>query len=557
MKQQGKSKLRVHKRAWRDRNTGERRQASRWSVKWYDEMNSQWATWRGYEREDASVAMGEALVAISAARAEGRTLDPALERWIDKQSQKTMVKLAELRLVDASRVAGAQLLADHVKAYERWRMNNGFHRRDTGQVINRINRVCAVAGFKVWSDIQLQAFENALFTIRDESGDADGNGRITPRTVNRYAMAMKALLNWMADRGHAKNNPLKKWKPIKEADREHRRGFTREERDWLLAVTMDQPAIIGRTRKGRAHFEKEGVELPGGIRWNITGRERALLYRFAIEAAQRRGALQRLTVGDFHGLAGAEPYVHFAAAAGTKSRDENDIPVREDTAPLLAEHLAGREPSAPAFQIPDRTADMIQADMAAARQAWIADAATAEERTAREKSDFLAPIDSEGRALDFHSLRVTSATWMANMNVPIHIAKKVTGHRSTDVHRRHYQRTEAGQVREAISALPPATDPRALRAALRASGGSHDARMGSNGSEKWARCDSNAQPPVPKCGACVAPDPHETPENIVFPGKLTPEQTAALRAMQRAFQGSHDAVAALLARLVEQDDATP
>ena len=74
--------------------------------------------------------------------------------------------------------------------------------------------------------------------------------------------------------------------------------------------------------------------------------------------------------------------------------------------------LAGKHPDAPAFTLPARwdTAAMLRVDLEAARAAWIAEGATAEERHKRGRSDYLAAEDAEGRRVDFHALRTTGST---------------------------------------------------------------------------------------------------------------------------------------------------
>ena len=67
-----------------------------------------------------------------------------------------------------------------------------------------------------------------------------------------------------------------------------------------------------------------------------------------------------------------------------------------------------------------------------------------------------AESDSEGRRIDFHSLRTTGSTWLDPTRVATSVATKITGHSSESILRRHYHRSSADQVRQAVEALPVA-----------------------------------------------------------------------------------------------------
>ena len=185
----------------------------------------------------------------------------------------------------------------------------------------------------------------------------------------------------------------------------------------------------------------------------MTGEARALLYRVAIETGQRRSALERLTVADFDAEAGT---LAFKAKAKTKSRRHAVLPVRDVTAEALRQHVADKLPAASLFDMPkaDETADLLRADLEAARAGWIAEGADAEERARRADSAFLAETDAEGRRVDFHALRTTCGSWLDHAGVADSVAMKITGHTQVSTLRHHYQRAEMEQVRQALETLP-------------------------------------------------------------------------------------------------------
>ena len=66
--------------------------------------------------------------------------------------------------------------------------------------------------------------------------------------------------------------------------------------------------------------------------------------------------------------------------------------------------------------------------MADARAAWIAAGSTPEEKAERARSDFLSATDHQGRVSDFHALRSTTATWLAEAGVSPYAMQQIMRH---------------------------------------------------------------------------------------------------------------------------------
>jgi integrase len=76
-------------------------------------------------------------------------------------------------------------------------------------------------------------------------------------------------------------------------------------------------------------------------------------------------------------------------------------------------------------------AEMMRADLADAHAKWSAAASGDENRVEREKSTFLAYRDDAGRVADFHSLRHTFISNLAQAGVHPKLAQSVARH--TDI----------------------------------------------------------------------------------------------------------------------------
>ncbi len=88
------------------------------------------------------------------------------------------------------------------------------------------------------------------------------------------------------------------------------------------------------------------------------------------------------------------------------------------------------------------------------RAAWIAAAATADERAARERSDFLAAVDTAGRVADFHALRHTFVTNLARSGVHPSVAQALARHSDIRLTLGTYTHSRWESMAEAVRRLP-------------------------------------------------------------------------------------------------------
>jgi hypothetical protein len=156
-----------------------------------------------------------------------------------------------------------------------------------------------------------------------------------------------------------------------------------------------------------------------------------MLYRVAVETGLRANELRSLTRASFD--LSADPQTVTVAAAYSKHRREDVVPLRLDTAAALAEHLAAKLPGAPAFTMPNRTAEVIRADLEAAGIDY---------------------RDDAGRVADFHSLRHTTGSWLAAAGVHPKVAQTIMRHSTIDLTMSRYTHVFRGQEADAVAALP-------------------------------------------------------------------------------------------------------
>lgn len=166
--------------------------------------------------------------------------------------------------------------------------------------------------------------------------------------------------------------------------------------------------------------------------------------------------LNSLRVCDFD-LAGDRPYVRLLAANVKNRKAPPPCPLSKELAAQLRAQFDGKLPEASAFNGPDNThaARMLRKDVVVARAEWIAAGVTPKERDERGRSDFLAPVDHQGRFIDFHAIRGTVATWLAEAGVSPYAMQKLMRHADIRTTMAHYAKVRPDVTREALEQLPP------------------------------------------------------------------------------------------------------
>ncbi len=219
----------------------------------------------------------------------------------------------------------------------------------------------------------------------------------------------------MVDDRRANESPLTHLKGLNtRTDRRHdRRALEPDELRRLLETTRNAPERFG-----------------------MTGTERAMLYRVAVETGLRANELRTLKVNSFD-LTVCTVTVQ---AGHSKHRREDILPLRPDTATELTNVLGAKLPNAEAFRMPSkyRVVKMLRADLADA------------------KIDY---VDDSGRFADFHSLRHSTGSLLAASGAHPKVAQAIMRHSTVELTLSRYSHIYAGQESEAVAGLPDLSQP--------------------------------------------------------------------------------------------------
>ncbi len=367
-----------------------------------------------------SDALGVKLQRLASCRAVSEPLPADLRDWIDNMAPDLRDKLAAWGVIDKPRHERYKPISFHLIGYMHAMKAKGGNRRHVRMTIRKLLAVMKHCGVRQLADITDQGVESYLTARR-----LDKNS-ISPKTSNAYLKAVQAFCKWLVP-SRLSHSPVAGVKSMPVAEEEHRWPLTIGEMRTLLDATSAAPARFG-----------------------MSGSERALLYRVAVETGYRAGELRSLIRESFD-LDSDTPTVRLLAGS-SKGKRRSSIPLRPETAVMLRGHLAAKSPAASAFGVPPstHTAEMIRADLLEAG----------------------VPIsDALGRKRDFHALRHTTGTWLANANIHPRLMQSILRHANITTTMSIYAHADQAQTNEAIGRLPSLSEVQSAPLAATGTGG--------------------------------------------------------------------------------------
>ena len=412
--------MRIYKPSYKSRD-GSRRQTAKWYIEFRDH-NDVLRRLSAFTSKSASDELGRNLAKLLCYhKASGGQTDPSLTQWLTELPQRTLGKLVDISLVDRERVAISKPLHDHLGDFKKSLQAKGCTDRHVELVTNRAKRVFDGCGFRFHSDITASKAMNYLHELRADTKDQRG---ISAQTFNFYLQAIKQFCRWMVKDRRASESPVAHLDGLNvKTDRRHdRRALTIEELRRLLEVTRCGPD-----------------------RRNMTGLERTMLYRLAVETGLRAGELRSLTRASF-ALDGDPPTVTVAAAY-SKRRREDTLPLRPQLATDLRSFMGNLAPATLVFKVPKHThsARMFRQDLEAAGINY---------------------RDDAGRVSDFHSLRHTFISHLVAGGVHPKTAQTLARHSTITLTMDRYSHSFHSEQSVALGVLPDISpsEPSRIRA---------------------------------------------------------------------------------------------
>jgi len=384
---------------YRDRN-GQYKKIKRYWIAIRDHARTM-RQFPAFANKAASESLGRQIEKLIAAKISGGSVDAQLARWLRQTPADLRERFVKVGLIDPREAAAGKLLIEHIRDFERSLEAKGRTQKHIAHVRNVLHEVFTTCGFLYWHDISANRMESYLAELRDR-----GRG-ISARTFNHKLKCCRQFCKWMIANCRANDSPIAHLSclNVKLDRRRQRRALAPDDIRRLLEATR-----------------------AAGQRFGMSGYDRAMLYRLAVETGLRAGELRSLNVSDFDW----ETSIVSVQAGYSKHRQNDVLPLRPDTAAELKAHLSSKLPSCRAFDVPVRTADMLKADL----------------------QDAEIPYELDGQVFDFHALRHETGTLLAAAGVHPKVAQSMMRHSTIDLTMTHYTHTLMGQEAQAVAKLP-------------------------------------------------------------------------------------------------------
>ena len=253
---------------------------------------------------------------------------------------------------------------------------------------------------------------------------------------NHYLRAIKMFTRWLVRDHRMSEDRLAYMSALnEEVDRRRiRRPLTTDEFARLIEAVESGPALQ-----------------------QLSGPDRAILYIIGVYTGYRRNEIGSVTKQSFN--VDSDPPTLTVQAGYSKHRRTDVLPLRKDFAERIRKWIAGKpkvRPNEPLLRVTNkRTADMLEEDLAAAREKWIEEAHDKAERQRRERSSFLAVRNEQGHVVDFHALRMTFITNLTRSGVAPKTAQLLARHSDINLTMNTYTMLGVMDQAAAIEALPP------------------------------------------------------------------------------------------------------
>ena len=405
--------MRIFQSTYKDKRTGDSKRARKWYIEFRDHRDAV-RRLAAFTDKGQTEELARKIETLVMSRCNGRQPDPDLQRWLEAMPPSLLKKLIQLDLLEGTWISASQPLSAHLEDFREALSAKGNTERHVDLVVNRATKVITGCAFKFWHQIQPSRVMSYLQDLRQDSKGEDGDVKtgISAQTFNFYLQAIKQFCRWMVQDRRAAESPITHLSGLNvRTDRRHdRRALTVEELRKLLTTTHSGPT------RGR-----------------MTGPERAMLYHLAVVTGLRAGELRSLTRASFD--LDADPPTVTVAAAYSKRRREDTLPLRADTAELLRELMARLSPAAPLFKMPVRRhmVDVYRADLEVAGIPY---------------------RDDAGRVADFHALRHTFITNLTSGGVRPKVAQTLARHSTITLTMDRYSHTYHGDQVAAVESLP-------------------------------------------------------------------------------------------------------
>ncbi|MBW8036376.1 MAG: site-specific integrase, partial [Planctomycetes bacterium] len=319
-------------------------------------------------------------------------------------------ELEQAGVIDRFREHRKTPLLKHLKDFKQSMLDTGNTEKHTTMTYMRAKTIIENTGFIRLADIQPSRVLNVLAKLKNtKTGEL-----LSIMSRNYYLKAFKQFLNWLISDNRADVNPIAhlKCQNAEKDIRKKRRALTNTELEKLISAAMDSDE----------HYQ-------------LTGRQRAMLYLLAVNTGLRANEIATLTWIALD-LDSNSPTVTVKAAY-SKHRREDVLPLRAEIASMFKELREQIEPE------PDSRIFNVSKCISWARMIYKDLELAGIER-----------IDDSGRSIDFHALRHTFITNLVKGGASPKVAQGLARHSKITLTMDTYTHISLNDHRGALDLLP-------------------------------------------------------------------------------------------------------
>lgn len=398
--------MRVFKRKRKNKN-GKTVKYRNYSVEFNDHREKKRCI-TAYPNKQASDELGRKIGHIVNSKITAQPLTPEISRYIDSLPKRILDNLVNWDIISNARAAGVKKLHDLASLWKKQALIPGGNTQKHAKLYcSRVNKILEGCQFTYPSDIKSGKVTSWLH-------DCIEKDKLSVQTRNHYTTAMNAFCGWLTEEGFLPNGAYKNIakQPLNGAVERDRRALSECECAKLLEAAREN---------GRHH--------------GISGSERALLYQLAMETGLRWSECLSLKVSQFN--IEEKPYTVRIEAKHAKNRKDAILPLKQTSSLIerLRQYMKGKDSMDIVFKPwKGKGAPMIRRDLEAAGIDY---------------------EDENGQVVDFHSLRHTFATTLANTcRAHPKTMQELLRVSSIDLVMKYYTHSGFDQQMQAVSELP-------------------------------------------------------------------------------------------------------
>lgn len=374
---------------------GKKKQVAIWWLEFRDanEIIQRWGL--GTTDKDVADIVAAQINSLNEWAKKGLNPPEDLVRWVRGQELKLRGRIYRAGLLQTEQANSTKPILEHLEDYiENKALSSSKKNYYVQQVDSSIKRIISGCGFIYWSDVDGHKINQFIGKLIREH-------KMSRNTGNHYAIYFKGFATWLKRQGRITEIPVIESISFEQAQQ---RAFEYDEWSRLLEATKKAPTRFG-----------------------LTGFQRYILYKLALDSGLRKEELANLTRTSFDFKCGTV----FVPGKNTKNGKDALQKLTPGTRDLVQDYAKNKMPSTKLFIMPKRPEKMIREDC---------------------ESAGIKTENYRGR-IKFHTTRHTLATFLADKGVQPRVLQKIMRHADISTTMRYYTHLMSGSESAAIGKL--------------------------------------------------------------------------------------------------------